>query len=217
MERKEIETSAFVTSVAERPSRPVPRRKRPARRVGYAGFLAARLGICALLLCGVIALKLSGDTRSLAVFGSAAPDGRESDEDERLGRLRFVELPSIIDVFAPSQRAILPCEAVSYSIGNDGLDLILRAETGADVRSPVNGKVADIGFDEILGDYVGVSADEDTVFTIYGLGEISVERGQPIVQDARIGSLESDTLTVRIFRSGRPISPAELLSLGRGA
>ena len=216
--RTVLETSRFVSMSAKPKAKAaVSSRRRVAQshsRVGFsAGFLMARLGVCALLLCGVIAIKLAGDTKTLeAVSAYTEPNATET--DDRLGRLKFVDLPSVIDVFAPSRAAVLPAESMGFELKNDGFDLELLVSPGEEAISPASGKVSEIGTDETLGRFVSVSADDDTVFTVYGLKELCVEAGQPVKQRARLGAAEGGRLTVRVTRAGRPLEPAEYFGLG---
>lgn len=216
--RTVLETSRFVSRSAEPKAKAaVSSRRRSKENKSHdsfgAGFLVARLGVCALLLCGVIAVKLAGDTKTLeAVSAYTEPNATES--EERLGRLKFVDLPSVIDVFAPSRAAVLPAKCEGFELKNDGFDLELLVEPGEEAVSPASGKVSEIGADDNLGRFVSIAASDDTVFTVYGLKELCVEAGQPVRQRARLGAAEGERLIVRITRAGRPIEPAEYFGLG---
>ena len=217
--RKILKTSGFVSraepSAQRRPSALRSAESGNGRERSGAGYLIARLGICALLLCGVIAVKLAGDDETLAVIGSYTSVYDEEKEEERLGRLKFVDLPSVIDVFAPQKAAVLPAVSAGFELVNDGFDLILAVNSGAEVVSPVQGRVFDSGVDPELGGYVSVHADDDCIFTVYGVENVSVERDQPVRRLAKLGEVSLSRLTVRITKAGRPVSPAEVFSLGR--
>ena len=221
-----LETTGFVSkSGGGRPPAHVYRRalggaanSNKARKSGGAAYFLVRLGVCALCLCGVLGLKLKGDEKTLAVIGGLMKgDEQEGEEEERrLGKLRFVELPSIIEVFAPSKEPMLPVNAFELRMGDEGDLLILETDAGADVLSPVSGVVKGVGEDEKLGAYVTISAEDDLEFAVYGLTGVSVEKGQPIAMKQRLGSLAGAEARVRVYKSGRPVSPAEVFGIGSG-
>ena len=224
-EKTVLETTGFVSKscagrfpahVYRRAGRASERNEKPAKSRG-AAYLLIRLGVCALCLCGVLGLKLKGDEKTLAVIGGLTGSDGADEGEERLGRLRFVELPSIIEVFAPSKEPLLPVNAAEIRIADDGTRLILTTDSGAEVLSPVSGSVKAVGEDDSLGRYVTVAADGDTEFTVYGFAEVAVEKGQPVRVKQRLGSLEGSEAEVRVYKGGRPVSPAEIFGLGGGA
>ncbi len=186
------------------------------RRRGGSAYLIIRLAVCAVCFCGVLGLKLKGDEKALAVISdlTSGQDNEGRDED-RLGRLKFVELPSIIEVFAPSKAALLPVNPYEIQTADDGRTLILKTDEGAAVLSPADGVVRGTGEDEALGRYVTVAASGDMEFTVYGFSEIFVENGQPVKQKQRLGALEGGEASVRVYRNGRPIEPADLFGVGK--
>ena len=212
----------FVSKSCGAGSGPAPGRMRAAkavpakkRAVADRVYLLIRIGACALLLAGAAVLRLKGDDETLAVIGKAAyGEENESESEDRLGRLRFVELPSIIDVFAPAKAAVLPTEAQSFYCDEEGRLLVLNAAPGASVVSPAAGSVAALGTDEALGDFITVRTEADEEYTLYGVGKPSVERGQPVKQGQKLAEAGGERVSVRVTRGGRPAEPAEVFGLG---
>lgn len=192
---------------------PAPRERRKSSQ--GAVFLLVRLGICALLFCGVVALKLSDSESSRAVLSVlGAASGDEAERDTRLGRLRFVEIPSIISVFAPSDRPRLPVETQNRSLASDDTLLVLEASAGDKAYSPAAGLVKSVGTDAALGAFACIKTKDDTEFFVYGLKEIAVEKDQPVTQNSVLGTAENGRVCVRVYQNGRPLYPAELFGLG---
>ena len=178
--------------------------------------LIIRLGACALLFCGALALRLNGDEASLAAVSAAAyGEETETDEEDTLGRLRFVALPSIIDVFAPSREAILPVDALSFSTEEEGRLLVLSVRAGENVVSPAKGSVCAIGGDGENGVRIVIRTEDDREFALSGIGTPAVELGQPVKQGQKLAEAAGDRLFVRVTRGGRPVEPAEAFGLGK--
>lgn len=199
---------------------PAERRRAPgpaaSRRSGNgAAYLLIRLGVCAVCFCGILGLKLKGDDRTIAVIGEIAENGAAGSAADQLGRLKFVELPSIIDVFAPSDSAVLPVDALRFELGDENELLMLTAASGAEIVSPSDGTVRAIGEDEDLGRYIRIAAEGDVEYTVYGLGELRVENGQPVKQRQTLGTSAGSSIAIRASKSGRPIDLAGLFDVGK--
>ena len=219
MEEKELLRTGEFTSTGFGGRRSFPRRiqsRKDKRRVSQGtGFLLVRLGVCALAFAGVLGLKLSGRDEAIRVINELT--GGESGgnaQDGTLGKLRFVELPSIIDVFAPSDNAVLPVNALSIDIlpADGGLSIVTTF--GSEVVSPAEGRVKTVGEDPKLGKYVSVTAEGDIEFAVYGLKEVNVEQGQPVKQRQKLGTAAGASVVVKTWRSGRPVDMSEIFGLG---
>ena len=206
-----IKTTEFTSSGFNEGRRPIrsystfTRAKVPEgkRGRGSAAFLLVRLGLCAAAFCAVLGLKLAGNGEALAVMGEVNEGKQESGSN--LGKLKFVELPSIIDVFAPSDSPVMPVNALDIRLTDEGESLAVVTAVGAEVVCPADGRVKAVGEDPELGKYVSVAVDGDIEFTIYGMGEIGVEEGQPVKQRQKLGNALGASVTIRAWRSGRPI------------
>ena len=223
-EKNILETTGFV-------SEPMPTggsfRRAPVRRegggkrkklTGEAKYLLVRLAVCAAIFAAVLAIKLGKNDRAVAVMGelSDSTDTEDAAEEKRLGKLRFVDLPSIIDVFAPSKSFLMPVEATGYDPDAEG-GLKLVSVSGAEVVSPFKGKVASVGVDDSLGRYISIITDADYEIELYGLASADAEKGQPVERGQRIGALAGSVLTVRVYSGGRPIDAAEVFGLGKAS
>ncbi|MBO4562050.1 MAG: M23 family metallopeptidase [Clostridia bacterium] len=205
-----LNTSAFVSRSIGGETRRYPSERGSKKRKKGSAYLMVRLGVCAVCFCGVIGLKLAG---SDGLIPDGLTEGGESVTDQ-LGRLRFVELPSIIDVFAPRRTAVLPAAVLSFEIGEDGDGLTIITNGGSDIVSPVSGRVKAVGEDEALGRYVSVITDDDIEFTVYGLDEIAVEQGQPVKQRQKLGVAAHSSVAVKGCKAGRPLDLGEVFGLG---
>ncbi|MBO4384774.1 MAG: M23 family metallopeptidase [Clostridia bacterium] len=180
-----------------------------------AGFLLIRLGVCAAAFALILGFKLTGNSEALSVIGELTErkDG-DGEEEETPGKLKFVSLPSIIEVFAPSSGPVLPVTALSFEAeGSGGLSIV--APVGSEVVSPAAGRIKTVGVDPDFGRFVSVVTDGDMEFAIYGFDEIAVEEGQPIRVRQKLGTLKGSAVTVRAWKSGRPVDLAELFGLGK--
>ena len=177
-------------------------------------YMLVRLGVCALCFCTVLALKLSDTDNSamvLSSLNSALND--EYSPDGELGRLRFVQLPSIIDVFAPSDTPIMPVTVLGIRTMEDNTLLCITTSNGADVIAVLDCTVKAIGRDEQHGDYVKVICQNDIEICYYGVTSIIVEEGQPITQNSKLGITEGEELLIRVFDTGRPIDTAKYFDI----
>lgn len=218
-ENRDTLITAFVSKPAGQ-SRFVPRqsfahRSRRERMRFGAGYLIVRLGICAVCFGAVLTLKLRGSGRTLEAISSAVNSTAEPQDADALGRLKFIDLPSIIEVFAPSDGPIAPVEFTSYRLGEDGFTLCFEAAPRAKVVCPMAGKVTNIGEAED-GVFVTVLSKDDYEFTLSGLASVTAERSQPVAQRQQIGVTAGAALYLRVYRAGRPLDPRELIkSVGK--
>lgn len=195
-------------------------KKMPGRRKLSAGFtyVIVKLGLC-VAMCGVIlALALSKTPAAedtLASLKSAINDDNQT--EETLGKLKLVQLPSILEVFSPSDSPIMPVKLKSSKLESGKYIAALYTVPGEEVRSSLSGTVKAISFDTSLGGYVIIEHDADIEITYYGIDGISVEAGQPVTQNSTIGIVKSGTLYLGVTRSGRPVDPLEFLGIGAKA
>lgn len=189
-----------------------PRQSRP--RAGLFALLIA--SVCAFSL--LFALEIASSPlpyETLAVFRSAMTPGVGEHEsgDEQLGRLKLVSLPGMLEVFAPSSSPILPVSADSGEVRDD-LTAKIFAGKGNEVFSVLPGTVRSVSDDGSgAGGVVTVAHDGDIEVSYYGLTDIEVERGQPVLQRTVLGRLSRDVLIIRVTRAGRPIDPLEFLGV----
>ncbi|MBR4435988.1 MAG: M23 family metallopeptidase [Clostridia bacterium] len=193
------------------------------RRTGFfpqAGyFIMLMLAILGFSL--VFALKLASGDEAVATFnvmlGAAGDETVDETGDEQLGRLRFVQFPGLLTVFAPSDSPVMPIKS-EQSIVDDSLTARIYATPGTEAVSALDGTVRAIdeyGTGEAFykGGSVTVAHSDGVEITYYGLAPISVERGQPVLQRTVLGLLAGDTLFIRVTRNGRPVDPLEFLGV----
>lgn len=137
----------------------------------------------------------------------------QGEVEEVPGRLKLVQLPSIIEVFSPSDSPILPLAFDRAIVEETSLIAKLYAPSGTKVVSMLAGTVKSVSMDEELGGYVVIQSEGDIEIYYYGLSNISVEDGQPVLQHSTLGSVTNDIICLRIFERGRPIDPLEFLGI----
>ena len=210
-----METVDFISRAEDYPAkrRSAPKQNERGNGRRFSRYLAARLGVCALVLAGVIGLKLAGETRALAVIGEMT-EGRDdgSDTEETLGRLKFVELPSIAEVFARKPGAVTPCEAVGTEKA-EGSALVFLTEKGSFLRSPITGRVKETG-GEGESAFLSIASDDGSEFVLTGVAGGELEVGRPVEAGQRIGVAAASRLTVLVKKNGMPIDPAAVFGLG---
>lgn len=202
-----------------------PRRK----ALGFSrvfGFMMLIISASAASL--LLALRISennalvnGDIAdSAAVFSplrfasNNSPDDAAKDDDSRAtGRLQLVQLPSILSVFAPSDNPIRPVQSDSVIVDNDSMVAKIYSAEGTPVMSALDGTVKTVSFDENLGGSLTVFSSDDIEITYYGLRDICVERGQPVVQRSILGNMQRDFICVKITKAGRPVDPFDFFGV----
>ena len=157
---EKAETGAFVTNSGELGRRSFPKRQRSKgrkKRGGYALSMMVKLGLCALGCAAALLIKLYGDTDETkeTLYASSANSGNsnEDDLDEMLGKLRFVELPGILEVFAPDGLMELPISG-NVSSQADGELMTISVDKEQQVRASLEGSVKETGEDAEKGLYV---------------------------------------------------------------
>lgn len=187
-----------------------------------AGSMLVKAGLCAAVCAGILFLRWTqaADNILPAATMRQALDGAEDtqgiDFDDTLGRLRFVELPSIIEVFSTSARPDLGVDYEGVRLDEESLLATLTLDHAQQVCAPAACKVKETGEDPSLGSYVRLSLQEaDNEVIYYGLSEIAVEEGQQLsIQDALAQAEES--LVLAVYSAGRPTDPLAYFGLDKG-
>ncbi|HWQ57900.1 MAG TPA: hypothetical protein VN540_02695, partial [Clostridia bacterium] len=90
----------------------------------------------------------------------------------------------------------------------------LIAKTDQSVLINAACEVEDLGEDALLGPFVVLDMGEDTALTIYGLTELSLEKGQPLSAGDELGGIPAKmALYASVKRQGRPLDPLSYLNL----
>ena len=237
MERKcnQVELSDFVSVETDyRPSSFYPKRKTHESRAHHTGWgkkrssrkaaqkqpfdatsMLIKCGICAAACALVLLLKWIGTPatdKALQTVNEAVNE--DSELDEMLGKLQFVELPGILEVFSSSGKLQLPINASQAQSAQDDTLLALTSESEQYVIACMDGSVKETGLDQELGSYVRIASTDDMDLYFYGLSGVSVEVGQPLLESDYVGSIKAgDTLYVSLFVKGKPENPAGYFSL----
>jgi len=224
-EMKRISTDAFVSEETGRGRAPrrlfyshrrvdfVPATRRKSAPV-YASSMLIKLGICSAACALVLVLKLIGTPATDQAVASVkqAVTEQEDDVDEVLGKLKFVELPSILSVFAGDDDFVVPAAYTEKNTADEGNLVLLSCKAGDSVSAIGDGVVAAVGTDENYGGFVTITHKNDVQSVCYGLSKISVEVGQPLKKLDTVGVVdENGKLYLSITVGGRPADPGEYL------
>ena len=187
-------------------------RREPSAAAQVGKFAVLLACVCAFSLLFALKTANSGmPGEALAVFRTAANgSGGEEAEDERLGKLKLVQLPGLLSVFAASDRPIAPLSA-EQAITDDSFTARLFSTPGTEVLSMLSGTVRSIDPAGEHGGSVTVACKNGVAVTYMGLGEILVERGQPVLQRTALGRLSGEILYLQVTKDGAPIDPLEFL------
>lgn len=233
MDKKKMQTeiSGFVLSDAERNYRNSASNFRYRKRkktssanresreeTVSANSMLIKFSICAASCAAVLLLKwadIPAADSALSVLKTAVNE--EYDPDDALGRLKFVELPGMIEVFADSIKLSLPLESGSKALADDSRLLVLTSAADSSVKACMNGTVKETGIDGEYGNYVRIRGENDTDLFLYGLSSTTVEAGQPVHSTDDVGSITAEKpLYVRLTVEGRPQNPADHFSFSEG-
>lgn len=190
-----------------------------ASRAPRASGMLIKAGLCAAVCAGVLLLRWAqGPDADLSATGlrqalESAGDTLENGIDDTLGRLKFVELPSIIEVFSTNARPDLGLAYESAQLDDESLRATLTLSAAQELYAPAACKVKEMGEDAALGGYlrlVLLDADQEVVY--YGLSEISVEEGQVLAMKDSLAKAE-ESLVLAVYSAGRPTDPIAYFGL----
>lgn len=230
-EIKRIEVAEFVSTPAymekARPKtartgkkRGDKRRRIKRRRVSAAEPAASpssmliKLGVCSAAFALVLLLKWIDTPFTNGAYEQIRSAVTSTDEelDEMLGKLKFVQLPGILDVFSTGAKFALPVDYANVSLNEAKTMLTLTSsKDNSVVKSSGKGYVSDAGLSSGEETYfVCVMYEDDIAVTYTGLSELKVERGQPVQKLDHLGVLsKSASLTVAVSAQGRPQNPED--------
>lgn len=176
------------------------------------GSMLAKMGICLLLCALALAAKAVYGGEDLAQTAANLTEKAEDIGGEYLGKLRFVELPGIIQVFSRDSRLSLNISGAVYQSSDDGMLLTVSNTTGKVVQSPDSGKIKNASVDAEGKGAVELWMDGDIMISIDGFSELCVEEGQPVSRGDTLGS-GGDCLSVRVYKGGRPVEAGTLFDV----
>lgn len=214
MEYQNFELDAFESSEAKSGAlrrdklvygirkRYIPKLTRPHFKTDVQAYgMLAKLGICA----AAGALVLIGNFYSSADTPVSTQIDAAVEETDGLGKLRFVELTGLLEVFSMGGKYDIPAEYSEISLLEEGTVLKLCSSAKQSVKAPDAGKVKSIGQDDSYGSYVSIVTNDDREIQVYGFSSINVEEGQSVLSGDLLGYVESESqLYVRLLQAGRP-------------
>lgn len=180
-----------------------------------ARSMFVKLGICALMCALVLLLSALQNRGDSAISANNDDADGQKQIDESLGKLKFVELPGILEVFATSDKLAVDVSYDASELIGDNTTLMFVSSAKQTVSLPVNGRVKAIGEDEQLGNYVCIVSASDSEFQYYGLTSITVEEGQTLRALDSLGVIEAGgSLFIKVNVNGRPENPTQFFEMG---
>lgn len=197
----------------------VPKWHRPGKKVKLerpTAELLVKIGVCAVacaLILGMKALNIPGAEPVVAGVKSAL--NQETELDKMLGKLKFVQLPDTLDVFASGDgKLAVPVNAPTAYVEPDAQYVVWENAPNAVVKASADGTVRAVGEDTILGKYVRLTHKGDLETVYYGLEAVSVEEGQPVRKYDTLGTLgNTGRLSMSVLLSGKPQPPDSYLDV----
>ncbi|MBQ6693225.1 MAG: hypothetical protein IJN00_07810 [Clostridia bacterium] len=180
-----------------------------------ARSMMVKFGICAAACAAVLLIKEAKIPAAQSALSSIRETlSEEENIDDMLGKLQFVELPGMIQVFSDSGKILPPIVFDKYELTDDDRLLSLTAKQDCAVKATIRGTVKETGIDAERGNYVRIRSENDTELFLYGLSQISVEAGQPLQASDDVGVVSAmSPLYVAITVSGRPQEPLNYFSI----
>jgi len=201
MSVKRMDVTPFVAVTNEKEKK---KRKPVQKQTVRASSMLIKLGICVSACLVALIVKATAD-----VPVNAQPQPREegnADLTEMLGRLEFVSLADVADVFARTAHPMPPAQGDAAKT-DDGNALTWNFAQLTPITAAMDGTVRSIGVDE-TGVYVQLSHTDDVQTYYYGLDQVFVEQGQPVLTQDTLGEIEAGgALRFFVLQGGRPQDP----------
>lgn len=208
------------THINKRKHRSKKRRRSTSASSDYQPQIASMLfktGICVAACALVLLSKWAETPLSDKVDGEyLAVMGDESDaaEDETTGRLKFVYMPSIIEVFAGKGETPAPVEYSGYELFDGGTLCKFVCAPGGTALCIKKGYVKTVGEDPALGKYIVVEHGDDLTTTVYGLKDVIAEEGQPLNKGDTVGIVcDEGAVYLAISKGGIPQNISSYIEL----
>ncbi len=173
--------------------------------------MLAKMGICILLAGLVLLSDFMGSKQTLLEVSSDIAKGTEDIGGDYLGKLRFVELPGMIQVFSSDAKLRIDTEYDSWQLNEEKTEMTINGIAGKALASPADGTIKNVSADNEITN-LELSMDGDVVLCLSACGESVVEEGQPIkAGDTLFKSIES--VEIKVIKSGRPMDPTEYFDM----
>lgn len=169
--------------------------------------LYAKLVACTAACVLVLVAKIADENNSLVTdveLGAQYQSVAGMNENDELGKLQFVELPGILEVFSPSHKQKLPIKSRETTQNDNGITVISDMEQYVSVFGDCRVKKAE-------GNTVELVFDGDVEVSYTGDMSVSVEEGQRLKEGDTIGKIAAgEGLKIETKLSGRPVNPREV-------
>ncbi len=187
-----------------------PHRQRSIQKNDNGGSMLAKIGICSLLAGLVLLSDFAGNAQIMETSSSTAHNTEDIGGDY-LGKLRFVELPGIIQVFSSDARLKIGAEYNGYQLSADETVLTVSGIYSKSFASPADGTVKTV-INQNDKTKIELSLDGDIVLSFSAIGETAVEEGQPVKNgDTLYTAIES--LDISMTKEGRPVNPSDYFDM----
>ncbi len=203
--KSKTEVSAFTYCENNRSGNHI---QRASRKMDGSGILI-KVAVCCAAAAFVLVIKLI----SSEPYGTAAVEANDGDEqDERLGRLKFVELPGIIEVFSNRKNSYVELDASESEYISEAMMLRVKSSENGKISVNEPCKLTTVGTDSDYGAFVILNFSGDIALTIYGFDDVTAEEGQPLDEGDEIGTAAKDRI-VRITarEGGRETDPTQFV------
>lgn len=187
-----------------------PYRHWSTQRKDSGGSMLAKIGICGLL-AGLVMLSEVADNAVLTETSYNTVQNTEDIGGDYLGKLRFVKLPGIIQVFSSDSRLRIGAEYNGYQLNADETVLTVSGISSKSFASPADGTVKTLTYQNDKA-IMELSVDGDMVISFAASGETAVEEGQPVKSgDTLYTAIES--VDISMTKEGRPVNPTEYFDM----
>ena len=178
-------------------------KKRSNRNLGLYAKLIACTAACVLVLVA----KIADENRSSVSENELRAEYQSvsgMNENDELGKLQFVELPGILEVFSSSYKQKLPIKSRETTQNDNEIRVISDMEQYVSVFGNCRVKRAENNTVELVFDGdIEVSYTADM--------SISVEEGQRLKEGDTIGKIAAgEELKLETKLAGRPVNPREV-------
>ena len=173
--------------------------------------MLVKMGICALLAGIVLLSDFMGSRQELLEVSSDIIKNGADIGGDYLGKLRFVELPGIIQVFSSDAKLNIGTEYQSIKLDEEKITMTISGITSDFFPAPQKGIIKTIRAENDKA-YLELSVDGDIVLRFSGEGEIAAEEGQPVKQGDTLFK-NINYIEIGVTKSGRPVNPTEYFNI----
>ena len=184
--------------------------KRNYKQANGGNSMLAKIGVC-VLLAGLAVLSEYADSSAdiMEVSSEISTDkANEQNGGDYLGKLRFVELPGIMQVFSSDAKFRVGVEYDEWKINDEKSCITVKGINGACLPAPADCTVKSVNADDSGITTVIMAADGDITISCSAGSEAAVEEGQPLkCGDTLFASV--DSVDISMTKGGRPVDPSE--------